>query len=435
MNYQDILNNIFTALPMYHKVGSSAYKEGLENIEELVEIVGHPEREFKTIHVAGTNGKGSVSHLLSSFYQEKGWKVGLYTSPHLVDFRERIKINGEMIPQEKVVAFFEKYQTYFQNIEPSFFEMVTAMAFRYFADEKVDIAIIEVGLGGRLDATNIIHPIISVITNISLEHTQLLGDTLKKIAFEKAGIIKPQTPVIIGKYVNATLPVFQQRAQALAAPLITTDNVCVKEEKVLEKSNFCYLTVMKEGKIVVQHIKFELMGEYQLENVATFVQTVSVLHAHEIGFTDVLQRAITNVLLNTHFMGRWQIVSQCPLTICDTGHNIGGFEWISKQLQSMKYHHLWMILGFVSDKDIRAIIAVLPQGAEYVVCKASVERAKDPAIIETMMREAGLSVQTSALSIYKTYKEVQYLAQEDDIIYIGGSTFVVADFLQEYLLC
>ena len=428
MNYQQIIDEIFTALPMYHKVGSSAYKEGLENIEALAAIVGNPERKLRCIHVAGTNGKGSVTHLLSSFYQEMGMKVGLYTSPHLIDFRERIKINGEMIPKEAVVRFFEKFQPEFKKLEPSFFEMTTALAFYCFAEEKVDIAIVEVGLGGRLDATNIISPIASAITNISLEHTQLLGDTLAKIAFEKAGIIKPHTPVIIGKVQPETMPVYRQRADELSAPLHTAGNITVRP--LLPDSPVARRVTITDGADVIgENVRLPLAGDYQLENVATFVRTAQVCEPHHPALNRLIVRAIENVLGNTHLMGRWQVVAEKPLTICDTGHNSGGFAFIASQLERLECRKLHIVIGFVSDKDVDSIIRLLPRRADYTVVRASVERAMDPQVIADKMLAAGLSVRVSDAGVYETSRAVSCGAGEEDAVYIGGSTFVVADLL------
>lgn len=413
---------------MYHKVGSSAYKEGLENIEALAAIVGNPERRLCCIHVAGTNGKGSVTHLLSSFYQEMGMKVGLYTSPHLIDFRERIKINGEMIPEAAVVRFFEKFQPEFQKLEPSFFEMTTALAFYYFAEEKVDIAIIEVGLGGRLDATNIITPIASVITNISLEHTQLLGDILAKIAFEKAGIIKPHTPVVIGRVQPETMPVYRQRAEELSAPLHTAENITVRP--LLPDSSVARRVTITDGSDVIgDNVCLPLAGDCQLENVATFVRTAQVCNPDCPDLNRLIVRAIENVLDNTHLMGRWQVVAEKPLTICDTGHNSGGFEYIAAQLQRLECRKLHIVIGFVSDKDVDSIIRLLPRRADYTVVRACVARAMDPQVIADKMLAAGLSVRVSGEGVFETYGKVRCEASPEDAIYIGGSTFVVADLL------
>ncbi len=428
MTYESILNNIFTALPMYHKVGSSAYKEGFENIEALTAVVGHPEQQLKCIHVAGTNGKGSTSHLLASFYQELGMKVGLYTSPHLVDFRERIRVNGEMISKEAVVTFFEKFNEQFKVIEPSFFEMTTALAFYHFASQKVDIAIVEVGLGGRLDATNIIHPQLCIITNISLDHTQLLGDTLAKIAGEKAGIIKEGVPVVIGKRQAETLPVFEAKAAALHAPLQTTEDVTVttlEDTDVATRS----IRIQYQHKTLVDSVKLPLPGDYQLENVATFVTSVLVLQPHTGETFAAITQAIENVLKNTHLHGRWEIIAQNPLVICDTGHNSGGFTYLSKQLNSLPCRQLHCIIGFVNDKDIDSIIHLLPPKAKYAVCKASVARAEEPEKIVNKMLAAGLNAVPSPLSVYDTFLQLKQKLHKEDALYIGGSTFIVADLL------
>ena len=430
LTYESSLDNIFTARPMYHKVGSSAYKEGLENIEELTAVVGHPEQRLRCIHVAGTNGKGSTSHLLASFYQELGFKVGLYTSPHLVDFRERIRVNGEMISKEVVVAFFEKFNQDFQNIQPSFFEMTTALAFYHFDQEKVDIAIIEVGLGGRLDATNIIHPDLCVITNISLDHTQLLGDTLEKIAGEKAGIIKEDVPVVIGKRQPETMPVFEAKAAALHAPLHTTEYV---EVTTLEDTDVATrsIRIQYQHKTLIDSVKLPLAGDYQLENVATFVTSVLVLQPHTGETFAAIARAIENVLKNTHLRGRWEILCESPLTICDTGHNSGGFTFLSQQLAALPCRQLHCIIGFVNDKDIDSIIHLLPRKARYTVCKASVARAEEPERIVTKMTAYGLQAEASKQPVYATYQALKEAVQPNDAIYVGGSTFIVADLLRE----
>ena len=432
MTYEQIVDKISHAFPMYHRIGSSAYKEGLENIETLMDLLHHPEEHLRTIHIAGTNGKGSTAHLLSSFYQEMGWKVGLYTSPHLVDFRERIRINGEMISQKEVVDFFEMYQSDFQKIEPSFFEMATALALYCFQKEKVDIAIIEVGLGGRLDSTNVIHPDLSVITNISLDHTQLLGDTLDKIAVEKAGIIKAGVPVVIGRKQPETLPVFTQRAKEVGAPLYTTTGISVTDAGKETGGASCRtIRIVCEG-IVIQPVKLPLPGDYQLENVATFVAAARI-HQPDLPverFSELIRMAIEHVLTNTHLQGRWQVIEEHPLVICDTGHNSGGFAYISQQLNRIQCSRLYIILGFVNDKDIDAIVHLLPHHAEYHICKASVERAQEPAIIAQKLAAAGIFAQCETTSVHDTYLKVRRLMKETDTLYIGGSTFIVADLLK-----
>ena len=317
--YKSLLDKIFQAYPMYHKIGSAAYKEGLENIETLMDITGHPEQKFKAVHIAGTNGKGSVAHLLASYFQERGCKTGLFTSPHLVDFRERIRLNGQMISEEEVLAFFDKFKTQFDQLEPSFFEMTTALAFHYFAEQKVDVAVIEVGLGGRLDSTNVLSPLLSVITNISLEHTKMLGDSIAKIAAEKAGIIKPKTPVVIGEFHPESFPVFEDIANQKDAPLF------LAEDNYSFSGDFDDLSVTDVlGNTLYEHLQMPLQGEYQLKNLKTFLQAAEVIEELWPAEKDVVPQAIRNVVSNTGFQGRWQVLRREPMTICDVGHNPGG---------------------------------------------------------------------------------------------------------------
>jgi len=430
MTYSEILEHIFQSFPMYHRIGSAAYKEGLENIEHLAAIAGNPEKKLKAIHIAGTNGKGSVAHLLASYFQELGWKTGLFTSPHLVDFRERIKINGKMIPEQKVVDFFAQYQEEITIISPSFFEMTTILAFDYFANEKVDIAIIEVGLGGRLDATNILSPTLSVITNISLDHTKLLGNTLSEIAFEKAGIIKENTPVVIGEYHPETFPVFEKTAKQKNAPL--------------------YLAEEYTGDL-------QFGGEYQRKNVGTFLKCVEIMRVYGVryeacnskiqkfknskiqssyGLTllrsyGLLNSAIQNLSQNTGFMGRWQVVAENPLTICDVAHNLVGIELVMKQLQSLPHHHLHIILGFVNDKDIDEIIPLLPKNATYYACQAQIERALPVEELFKKLSYANFNV-VSVAKVLDAYNYAKNNAKANELIFIGGSFFVVGEFLQNF---
>jgi len=404
MTYPEILHYIFQSFPMYHRVGSAAYKEGLENIVHLAKMAGNPERKIKTIHIAGTNGKGSVAHLLSSYFQELGYKTGLYTSPHLIDFRERIKINGQEISEQKVIDFFAKYEKEMAEISPSFFEMTTILAFDTFHNESVDIAIIEVGLGGRLDATNIISPTLSVITNISLEHTQLLGNTLAEIAYEKAGIIKENTPVVIGEYHPETFPVFEKIAKQKNAPL--------------------FLSEEYTGEL-------EFGGIYQRKNLGTFLKCVEVIEGGSRRQKAESNNAIKNLYKNTGFYGRWQIVSEKPLTICDVAHNPAGIEMVMKQLQQLPHNKLHIVLGFANDKELDEIIPLLPKNAIYYACQAQIERAM-PA--EELYRK----LHTSQLAVYcisdvsHAYQKVLVFSQENDIIFIGGSFFVVGEFLQQH---
>lgn len=422
--YNSLLDEIFHAYPMYHKIGSAAYKEGLENIESLLSIVGNPERKFKSIHVAGTNGKGSVSHLLASYCQERHLKTGLFTSPHLVDFRERIRIDGEMIPESAVLDFFQKFKPQFDQLEPSFFEMTTALAFYYFAQQEVDVAVVEVGLGGRLDCTNVIRPLLSVITNITLEHTQLLGDTIAKIAFEKAGIIKNDTPVVIGEFHPESFPVFTDIANQRNAPLfLAADNFSVKGD-LMDCS-------IGEGgeKSLYEHVHMPLLGEYQRKNLVTFLQTVDVLQQIMPYDKDVVVPSIENMVRNTGFQGRWQVLRRNPLTICDVGHNVGGLSLTMKQLAAVPCRQLHIVFGMVSDKDVDQVIPLLPKNALYYVCQADIERAIPAKNLAKLLSESGLSCSVFD-NVWNAYAHADTDALMDDCIFIGGSCFVVGDFLK-----
>ena len=355
MDYQDTLTYLYNSVPMFQQVGGSAYKEGLENTLTLDAHFEHPHRSFRSIHVAGTNGKGSCSHTLAAILQEAGYRVGLYTSPHLVDFRERIRINGQPIPEEYVIRFVEQERGFFEPLHPSFFELTTAMAFRYFADEKVDVAVIEVGLGGRLDCTNIIRPDVCIITNISFDHTQFLGDTLAKIAGEKAGIIKSGIPVVIGETTPETKPVFLEKAQTTGAPIYFAE----------ENDREDY-----------PGIEYELKGLYQQKNARTILTALPLLK--EAGYRldgQAVRSGFARVVELTGLMGRWQKLQDSPTLICDTGHNVGGITYITEQLKQQTYRQLHIIIGMVNDKDIRGVLALLPREATYYFTKASVKRA------------------------------------------------------------
>ncbi|MDX9891663.1 MAG: folylpolyglutamate synthase/dihydrofolate synthase family protein [Bacteroidales bacterium] len=431
MNYDQILEKIFNSFPMYHKIGSSAYKEGLENIEILAAITNHPETKFKSIHVAGTNGKGSVSHLLASFFQEAGYKTGLFSSPHLVDFRERIKINGEMISKERVIRFFDRYQSQIDPIEPSFFEITTILAFDYFAEEQVDIAIIETGLGGRLDATNILNPILSIVTNISFDHAQLLGNTLPKIAFEKAGIIKPNTPVLIGEADPKTLPVFQAVASQKNAPCYVADKI--KLTIIDDTDPFdTHVSVKYHTKMVYPDLILPIPGAYQLKNIATYLHALEILKSYFKINNDYAKPGIENVVKNTHLMGRWQVLTQYPLVICDVAHNIGAFNYLIPQISSLPVENIHMILGFVDDKDLDPILNILPKNIHYYLCKAPVQRALNPKKMLVRFKELDLKAQILDEQTYKTFLKVQEISESNDLILITGSFFIVGDFLKHY---
>lgn len=421
--YKSLLDKIFQAYPMYHKIGSSAYKEGLENIEALMDITDHTERKFKAVHIAGTNGKGSVAHLLASYFQERGCKTGLFTSPHLVDFRERIRLNGEMISEEAVMAFFNKFQAQFDQLEPSFFEMTTALAFHYFAEQKVDVAVIEVGLGGRLDSTNVLSPLLSVITNISLEHTQMLGDTIAKIAKEKAGIIKPKTPVVIGEFHPESFPVFENIANQKDAPLF------LAEDNYSFSGNFDDLSVIDVmGNTLYEHLRMPLQGEYQLKNLKTFLQATEVIEELWPAEKDVVPQAIQNMVSNTGFQGRWQILRREPLTICDVGHNPGGLRLTMQQLKQYSCRQLRMVFGMVKDKDVEQVIGMLPQDAEYYVCQAQIERAIPAEELAERMMRHGLRCRVAG-TVANAFRQANANAAPDDLIFVGGSCFVVGELL------
>ena len=423
MTYEETLNWLFSQLPMYQREGQAAYKANLDNTIELDEHFNHPHRHFKTIHIAGTNGKGSVSHMLASVLQEAGYKTGLYTSPHLKDFRERIKINGEMVPEKYVIDFVEQNKELFASIKPSFFEMTVAMAFKYFADMQVDIAIIEVGLGGRLDSTNIITPLASVITNISFDHMALLGDTLEKIAGEKAGIIKPGIPAIIGMRDADYDFVFEKKAAACGTSLeFASDNW-----QIVKNTDGSYN--LNNGPITFNHLVAELKGSYQRKNIPTVLETILTLQAQGLHINEQnIREGIAHVIRNTGLYGRWQQLAEHPYTICDTGHNIDGITEIIAQLAECKYTKLHFVIGMVNDKDINSVLKILPKDAVYYFCKASIPRAMDENILAEQARANGLQGDTYQ-TVAEAYAAARTNAAPDDMIYIGGSTFVVAEVI------
>ncbi len=406
MNYQETVNWMFNQLPMYQSIGKSAYKEDLTNTILLSNYLENPERKLKCIHVAGTNGKGSTSHLLASILQEAGYNVGLYTSPHLKDYRERIKINNSEISEDFVVNFIEKHKNFFEENELSFFEMTVGLAFDYFKKSNVDIAIIEVGMGGRLDSTNIITPLISVITNIGLDHTQFLGNTLSLIANEKAGIIKPNIPVIIGEYLEETKPIF------------------------IAKANESNSEIYFAADLINEVYQSELLGDYQISNVKTVMQTIRVLQPqNEFAINETnIKNGLLNVIKNTGLQGRWQQLQQKPLTICDTAHNKHGLEIVLKQIQKQKFNQLHFVFGVVNDKDLDSILGLFPKNAKYYFCKPNIPRGLDVKILQEKCREFQLFG-----SVYKSvsdaYANAIKSAKFDDMIYIGGSTFVVSEIL------
>lgn len=429
MNYNDTLQWLFRQLPMFSRTGAAAYKPGLDTSLALDSFFGHPHRRFRSIHVAGTNGKGSVSHNLASILQEQGYRVGLYTSPHLVDFRERIRVDGEMMPREAVVDFVERYRSSGYQGRPSFFELTMMMAFDWFARSEVDYAVIEVGMGGRLDSTNIITPIACVITNISKDHTQFLGSTLPEIAREKAGIIKSGIPVTIGEAEDEVREVFASKAAEVGAPVRFAQET-PEAEGEFDPADFRDM----EGRAYSS----PLTGDYQRRNLNTILVAVRMLR-EEAGVElsdESIVKGIAGVCRNTHLAGRWMRIQESPLVIADTGHNEAGLGYNLAQLRRLieqrpKGARLRFVIGFVADKDIANILRLFPQDAEYYISNAQIPRALPAEKLAERCRDAGLPVATDRVfeTVGEAYTQALGDASDEDIVYVGGSTFVVADFL------
>lgn len=435
MNYKETCEYLYNQMPMFERQGASGYKEGLSNTLALDEHLGHPHLSYKTIHVGGTNGKGSVSHTIAAVLQESGYRVGLYTSPHLVDFRERIRINGTPVSQQYVVNFVEEHRSFFEPLHPSFFEVTTAMAFMYFKEMNVDIAVIEVGLGGRLDCTNIIQPLVSVITNISFDHTQFLGDTLAKIAGEKAGIIKTHTPVIIGETNAETRPVFEAKARELNAPIIFAD----------DKPQVLSAVPLNEGGMRY-HLKFmgklegDLGGIYQKQNMNTALFALE--EVRKLGYLASaiegktfdrcryeLKSGISNVAKLTGLRGRWETVNQTPKVVCDTGHNVGGWMYLSRQLANVQCQQMHIIFGMVDDKDIDKVLDLLPKHAKFYFTKAQTKRALNENVVMEKAKEHGIEG-NAYRTVNEAYKAAYRSASANDFIFVGGSSYIVGDFLK-----
>ena len=427
MTYQDAVNYLFNAAPLFQNVGAGAYKEGLANTLALDAHFGHPHTAYRTIHVAGTNGKGSVCHTLAAILQAAGLKVGLYTSPHLVDFRERIRINGQMIPEGRVVRFVEQERDFFEPLHPSFFELATALAFTYFKEEAIDVAVVEVGLGGRLDCTNIIRPMLSVITNISFDHTQFLGHTLPEIAREKAGIIKQHVPVVVGETNGHTdvREVFETAARNCDATLCFADEMGEVEQTEPDGQGGVRYQTRHHGQILGT-----LGGECQKANTATILAAVDALNMAGLSLTDEQVRQGFLHVAGTGLMGRWQILAREPLTICDTGHNVAGLQYTSHQLENFA-RPLHIIIGMVSDKDIRTSLRLMPKHATYYFTQASVQRALPAEDFARIAREEGLQGQTYP-DVPSAFRAATQQAKKDDIVFVGGSTFIVADLLKNF---
>ena len=426
MTYQETITYLYNSAPLFQNIGQGAYKEGLSNTHALDEHFGHPHRTFRTLHVAGTNGKGSCSHTLAAILQAAGYKVGLYTSPHLVDFRERIRVNGAPIEEQFAVDFVEQHRSFFEPLHPSFFELTTAMAFHYFAEQQVDVAVIEVGLGGRLDCTNIINPDLAVITNISFDHVGFLGDTLGKIAHEKAGIIKPHTPIIIGEHNDETRPVFLAEATEKQA----TISFAQEAPMIISKGSDVYYDIYQT--IPYSELQVALRGYCQEKNVNTLLHAIGELQ--HIGYNiseEAVREGFAHVCQLTGLMGRWQQLNNFPRLICDTGHNIGGFQYIVPQILAQPCKQLRIVFGMVNDKDINAVLALMPKHATYYFTQASVARALPSHELQTLAAKHGLYGLT-----YSTVAEATQTAlseaNKEDFIYVGGSSFIVADLLTEW---
>lgn len=424
MNYQETLNYLYNSTPVFEHVGAVAYKEGLQNTLALDKHFNHPHTNFKTIHIAGTNGKGSCSHSLASILQEAGYKVGLYTSPHLVDFRERIRVNGQCISKERVVKFVKDERKFFEPLHPSFFELTTALAFKYFDEQKVDIAIIEVGLGGRLDCTNIISPILSIITNISFDHTQFLGDTLAKIAAEKAGIIKKSVPVIIGEANEETRPVFQSKANEVNSDIVfAEDNAIVTSSSPIVDGGRRY-NLSNNSTLVG-----ELSGDYQERNMNTILCACNILkQMNIIKNDDIIAKGLTNICKNTGLLGRWQTIQNNPTVVCDTGHNVGGWNYLAPQIKRQQCNQLRIVFGMVDDKDIDSVMYLLPKNAIYYWTQAEskraikAERVAEIAIKHDLRGEIFDNVEVA-------YTKALQDSNKDDFVFVGGSSYIVADLL------
>lgn len=424
MNYQETLNYLYNSTPVFEHVGAVAYKEGLQNTLALDKHFNHPHTNFKTIHIAGTNGKGSCSHSLASILQEAGYKVGLYTSPHLVDFRERIRVNGQCISKERVVKFVKDERKFFEPLHPSFFELTTALAFKYFDEQKVDIAIIEVGLGGRLDCTNIISPILSIITNISFDHTQFLGDTLAKIAAEKAGIIKKGVPVIIGEANEETRPVFQSKANEVNSDIVfAEDNAIVTSSSPIVDGGRRY-NLSNNSTLVG-----ELSGDYQERNMNTILCACNILkQMNIIKNDDIIAKGLTNICKNTGLLGRWQTIQNNPTVVSDTGHNVGGWNYLAPQIKRQQCNQLRIVFGMVDDKDINSVMYLLPKNAIYYWTQAEskraikAERVAEIAIKHDLRGEIFDNVEVA-------YTKALQDSNKDDFVFVGGSSYIVADLL------
>ena len=416
MNYQETIEYLFNSTPVFEKIGAKAYKPGLQTTFALDDHFGHPHQKYKTIHIAGTNGKGSSSHTLAAILQSQGYKVGLYTSPHLIDFRERIRVNGECVPEQYVIDFVEENRAFFEPLHPSFFELTTAMALKYFAEQKVDYAVIEVGLGGRLDCTNIITPILSIITNISFDHTQFLGNTLAEIAGEKAGVIKPGVPVVIGEYLPETRTVFEKKAKSENAPILFAQDF---DADHLESSETC-------------DVDMELKGSYQERNKKTILTALHILRQKLAISDEAIREGFAHVCELTGLRGRWEKLNDTPLTICDTGHNLAGWSYLAPQINAVKAETKHIVFGMVDDKDVVHVLQLLKEKLEnrvkYYWTQPSTKRAIPVEKLSELALKLGLHGETYH-SVKEAYSAALKNAEKGDFVFVGGSSYVVADLL------
>jgi len=424
-SYAQALDYLYTNLPMFQRVGASAYKEDLGNTLALCRALGDPHNTFRSLHIAGTNGKGSTSHMLAAIYQAAGYKTGLYTSPHLKEFTERIRVDGREISPDFVVDFVNRIETHIEVIKPSFFEITVAMAFDYFRRQQVDIAIIEVGLGGRLDSTNVITPELSLITNISWDHKNILGDTLEKIAFEKAGIIKPGVPVVISEYQDEVHAVFEQQARARQAPLYVAGREYTVQSA--DRQELDHVDIYKGQERLMAGVAPQLHGFYQRKNIPGVLKAVALMDERGLPVTAAaVKTGLEQVVTLTGLKGRWQKLGERPLVICDTGHNEGGVREVVSQLRAQPYRRLFMVWGAVNDKDISDVLRLLPTEARYFFCQASIPRALDAAELARQAAAIGLAG-VAVPDVNEAIHRARAEAQADDLIFIGGSTFVVAE--------
>jgi len=430
MTYRETLEYLYSRLPVFTRIGKAAYKADLNNTLQLCASLGNPERAFRSVHIAGTNGKGSSSHFIASVMQEAGYKTGLFTSPHLRDFRERIRVNGKMIPARRVSAFVKANQHIFETIKPSFFEMNVALAFDYFRQEEVDIAIIETGLGGRLDSTNVLNPELSLITNISFDHKELLGDTLEKIALEKAGIIKKGKPIVVAETQESIAPVFLDVANRMGSKLFFADKV-VRFDKVhkMEGSLHLQAKIQDDDREKCLSLESPLSGNYQLKNLKGVLLCLELLRKQGWKIQEKhIKQGVQKVIHNTSLHGRWEKIHNKPDVICDTGHNEAGVKEVLQLVKEANYAQLHLVWGMVADKDIQTILAMLPKEARYYFCRAAIPRALDATLLMKQAREFGLNGRAYS-SVRRALAAARRTARPDDLVLVGGSTFVVAEVI------